>query len=109
MRRLVVGLVVLTAAPVGADDPTFKVGGLVDVRHAHTDDTRSWLDGGLGKLRYGAGVNGRANLLRLSQVSLLLDAELAPVVAAHVQVNADAEPDEAGLRSRADLIEAFVL
>ena len=47
--------------------------------------------------------------MRLSQVSLLLDAELTPVLTAHVQLNADAEPDEAGLRSRADLVEAFVL
>ena len=109
MRRLVVALVLLVPAPAVADDPTIKVGGLLDVRYARTDDTRSWLDGGLGKLRYGAGVNGRANLVRLSQVSLLLDAELTPVLTAHVQLNADAEPDEAGLRSRADLVEAFVL
>lgn len=109
MRRLVVALVLLVPAPAAADDPTIKVGGLLDVRYARTDDTRSWLDGGLGKLRYGAGVNGRANLVRLSQVSLLLDAELTPVLTAHVQLNADAEPDEAGLRSRADLVEAFVL
>ena len=73
MRRILVGLILLAAASAGADDPTFRVGGLADVRDAHTDDTRSWLDGGLGKLRYGAGVNGRADLLRLSQVSLLLE------------------------------------
>jgi hypothetical protein len=109
MRRLVLGLVLLMPARAGADDPTIKMGALVDVRYARTDDTRSWLDGGLGKLRYGAGVNGRADLLRLSQVSLLLDAELTPVLTAHVQVNTDAEPDEAGLRSRVDLVEAFVL
>lgn len=92
-----------------ADDPTIKVGGLLDVRYAHTDETRSGLDGGQGKLRYGAGVNGRADLVRLSQISLLLDAEVTPVLTAHIHVNADAEPDEAGLRARADLVEAFVL
>jgi hypothetical protein len=111
MRRavLVACLVVCAAAPTRADDPTVKVGGLVDVRYAHTDDLRSWLDGGQGKFRYGAGVNGAADLLRLSQVSLLVDAELDPVLSAHLQLNVDAEPDEAGFRSRADLIEAFVL
>jgi hypothetical protein len=109
MRRLAVCLVLLVPAAAGADDPTVKVGGVVDLRYARTDDVRSWLDGGLGKLRYGAGVNGRANLLRVSQLSLLVDAELTPVLTAHVQLNADAEPDEAGLRSRADLVEAFVL
>jgi hypothetical protein len=109
LRRLLAGLILLVPAGAAADDPTIKVGGLVDVRYAHTDDMRSWLDGGPGKLRYGAGVNGRADLVRLSQVSLLLDAELTPVLTAHLQLNADAEPDEAGLRARADLIEAFVL
>lgn len=106
---LAVCLVLLAAARAGADDPVVKVGGLFDVRYAHTDDLRSWLDGGQGKFRYGAGVNGAADLFRLAQVSLLVDAELDPVLFAHLQLNVDAEPDEAGLRSRADLIEAFVL
>jgi hypothetical protein len=102
-------LIALFPALAVADDPTIKMGGLLDVRYARTDDTRSWLDGGQGRLRYGAGVNGPADLLRLSQVSLLVDAEVGPVLGAHLQLNVDAEPDEAGLRSRADLIEAFVL
>jgi hypothetical protein len=102
-------LILLVAGRASADDPTLKVGGLVDVRYAHTDDLLSWLDGGQGKFRYGAGVNGAADLLRLSQLSLLVDAELNPVLGAHVQLNVDAEPDEAGFRSRADLVEAFVL
>lgn len=99
----------LAATTAAAEEPTLKLGGLVDLRYARTDDTRSWLDGGLGKLRYGAGVDGRAHLLRLSQLSLLLDAEIDPALGAHVQINVDAEPDEAGFRSRADLVEAFVL
>src|SRR6185436_45979 len=103
MRRLLVGLMLLVGAPAGADDPTVKVGGLIDARYAHTDDLRSWLDGGQGKFRYGAAVDGPADLLRLSQVSLLVDAEVDPVLTAHLQLNVDAEPDEAGLRSRADL------
>jgi hypothetical protein len=101
----------LLAVPALArgDEPVVKVGGLVDLRYAHTDTQRSWLDGGVGKLRYGAGVAGRADLLRLGQLSLLVDAEPSPVFSAHVQLNVDAEPDEAGLRSRADLVEAFML
>ncbi len=91
-----------------ADDPQVTVGGLIDLRYARTDTERSWFDGGQGKLRYGAGIDGRGDLLRLAQMSLLLDAELTPALAAHVQLNVDAEPDEAGLRSRADLIEAFL-
>jgi hypothetical protein len=101
---------VLLAVPVAAraDDPTVKVGAVIDLRYAHTGDEASYLDRGPGKLRYGAGVNGAANLLRLSQLSLLLDAEINPVVSASVQLNLDAEPDEAGLRSRADLVTAFI-
>lgn len=102
-------LLAVPALAVADDEPAVKVGGLIDVRYAHTDTERGWLDGGLGKLRYGAGVNGRSDLLRLAQLSLLLDAELHPVLSAHVHLNVDGEPDEAGLRSRADLIEAFVL
>lgn len=111
MSRLCGAIVVLVGLPAlaVADDPVVKIGGLVDVRYAHTDKERSWLDGGLGKLRYGAGVDGRADLVRLAQLSLLVDSELSPVFSAHVQLNVDAEPDEAGLRSRADLIEAFLL
>lgn len=111
MRRAGLGVCLIALVPVTgyADDPTVKVGGLVDVRYAKTDDLRTWLDGGQGKFRYGAGVNGAADLLRLSQLSLLVDAELDPVLATHLQLNLDAEPDEAGFRSRADLIEAFVL
>jgi hypothetical protein len=101
---------VLLAIPAAAraDDPTVKVGAVVDLRYARTDDQRSFLDRGPGKLRYGAGVNGAANLMRLSQLSLLVKAEISPVVSAFVQLNVDAEPDEAGLRSRADLITAYL-
>jgi hypothetical protein len=100
----------LLALPVlaWADDPVVELGAVVDVRYVRTDSLRSWLERGPGKLRYGAGVGGSANLLRLSQLSLLLDAELSPTLSAIVQLNADAEPDEEGLRSRVDLVEAFV-
>jgi hypothetical protein len=109
MRRSATALFLALATPALADEPTVKLGALLDVRYARTDSRRSWLDGGFGKLRYGGNVEGRrASLLRLSQLSLLVDAELSPVLDAHLQVNADAEPDEAGLRSRASLIEASV-
>jgi len=98
------------AAPLqgAADEPLLTFGAVVDLRYAHTDREQSWLDGGPGRLRYGAGVNGRADLLRLSQLALTLDADLGPEVAAHVHLGVDAEPDERGLRSRADLIEAYI-
>jgi hypothetical protein len=98
------------AVPVTAraDDPAVKVGAVIDLRYAHTADERSFLDRGPGKLRYGAGVNGAANLLRLSQLSLLLSADINLTLSAFVQMNVDAEPDAVGLRSRADLITAYV-
>jgi hypothetical protein len=102
-------LILALPALSAADEPAVTVGGLIDLRYARTDSERSWLDGGHGKLRYGASVDGPADLVRLAQVSLLLDAELSPVLTTHVQLNVDAEPDGAGLRSRANLIEAFVL
>lgn len=105
-RAILVLLAVPAAAP--AEEATVKVGALVDVRYAHTGSERSGLDRGPGKLRYGAGINGAADLLRVSQLSLLVDAEVSPVFDVSVQLNVDAEPDEAGLRSRADLVEAYL-
>jgi len=97
-----------SAGPLCAQDAFVDVGAVLDLRYVHTDSERSWLDRGTGKLRYGAGVNGAADLLRLSQLSLTFDADVSPTVQAFVHLNADAEPDEEGLRSRVDLVEAFV-
>jgi hypothetical protein len=108
VTRALLGVLVVLPAPGLAQDALVEIGAVLDLRYARTDSVRSWLDRGPGKLRYGAGVNGRADLLRLSQLSLLLDAELSTTVQAFVHLNADAEPDEAGLRSRLDLVEAFV-
>lgn len=74
--RCVAGVALLATGPASgrADEPTVEVAGLVDLRYAHTDTERSGLDGGPGKLRYGAGVDGRSDLLCLAQLSLVLDA-----------------------------------
>ena len=96
------------AAPAQDEAPHFSVGGILDTRFAHTDDTRSWLDGGLGKARYGSlFAGGEADLFRLAQASLLLDASLAEVLAAHVQLRVDAEPDNALRRGKTGLVEAY--
>lgn len=99
---------VLPAAAQEEDEPPrFTVGGILDTRLARTDLTRSWLDGGLGKGRYG-GLNGEeAELARLAQASLLLDASLGELLTAHVQLRVDAEPDNALKRGKAGLVEAF--
>ena len=109
--RALAALTLVAAAPaVRAEDepPKFTVGGILDTRLARTDTTRGWLDGGLGKARYGALVNGEeAELARLSQVSLLLDASLSEVLLAHVQLRLDAEPDAFLKRGKVGLVEAF--
>ncbi|HET8645193.1 MAG TPA: hypothetical protein VFO85_06875, partial [Vicinamibacteria bacterium] len=101
----------LLAAPALAraqeERPSFTVGGILDARMARTDLTRSWLDGGLGKARYGGLTGEEAELARLAQASLLLDASLSEVLQAHVQLRVDAEPDNALKRGKTGLVEAF--
>jgi hypothetical protein len=105
-------LLILTldaTALLAADGESPSIHGLLDMRAIRTDRTRSWLDAGLGKLRYGPPVGEtRATLLRLSQVSLLVDAPLGEVLSAHVQVNAEADGDREADNARVDLIQAFM-
>jgi hypothetical protein len=114
MRKTTTALAVLLAlsAAGGAraedDAPRFTVGGILDARFIRTDTTRSWLDAGLGKARWGSLVGGEeAELARLAQASLLLDAALGEVVQAHVQIRTDAEPDAFLKRGKTGLVEAF--
>lgn len=103
-------LLLAGAGAAGAQDeaPHFSVGGILDTRFVRTGDTRSWLDGGLGKARYGSLVAGEeAELARLAQASLLLDASLGEVLLAHVQLRVDAEPDNALRRGKTGLVEAY--
>lgn len=104
-------LLVLAAAGAARaqdDSPKFSVGGILDARFIRTDTTRSWLDAGLGKERWGSLVNGEeAELARLAQASLLLDASFGEVVQAHVQLRTDAEPDAFLKRGKTGLVEAY--
>jgi hypothetical protein len=97
------------AAPAEDEDgPRVEVGGVLDGRAVSTDRTASWLDGGLGKARYGPPVVAeRATLFRLSQLSLLVDAPVGDLLSAHVQLNAEADGDREQQRSHVDVIEAF--
>ena len=90
------------------DFPRLQFGGLIDVRFAKTDEARSWLDGGLGKTRYGALDEEGSELLRLSQGSLLLTAAASDDLSARLHLNIDAEPHRDLNRSRIDLIEGFI-
>lgn len=89
--------------------PHFKVGGILDTRYVHADDTRSWLDGGMGKLRYGTLRGGKADLFRLSQAAVQLDGSLSEVFDVHVQVKVDAEADATLKRGKFGLVEGYAL
>jgi hypothetical protein len=107
---LAIALLLLPCARATAQDefPKLTFGGLLDARAIETDTTQSWLDGGLGKTRYG-GVDGqRASLFRLSGASLLLHFATSEILSASVQVNLDAQPDNRSERQHVDLVTAFV-
>jgi hypothetical protein len=95
--------------PFVEEEPCFDAGLLLDFRFAYTDDTMSFLDGGLGKTRYGGDEDSDERALaRLAQLSFTADVRLFQGLGAHVQVNFDAEPDRGDAAERMDLIEAFL-
>ena len=106
-------LFIVAAASVSAQEavpeegPSLHWGAVLDLRAARGSEEVSWLDGGLGKTRYGARANGGRDVLALGQASLVLDGKLTEILGAHVQVNLDAEPDAANRRARIGLVEAF--
>jgi hypothetical protein len=93
---------------VQAQDQKFKLGVLLDGRYILTDLPVSWLDEGLGKLRYGGENNDRRNLFRLAQASVLLNASFTDSLSAKVQVNVDSEPERSLQRRPVDIIEAYL-
>lgn len=94
--------------PFSQEEPRFEAGLLFDLRFAYTDDTLGFLDGGLGKTRYGGDEEGDERALaRLSQLSVTADLRLFEGLDAHLQVNVDAEPDRGSAADRLDVIEAF--
>lgn len=73
---------------------------VLDGRVITTPPSKSFLDGGLGKTRYGH--EPRAVQLKLAQAALLGQFELRPDLVFRAQVNIDAEHD---FERRADLVE----
>lgn len=104
--------VLLAGTPATAqEERSVSVHGIVDARIGRSDAPRGWLDGGLGKVRYGATAarpDETAAFAALSQASLVVDARASEVLGAHVQVNLDAEPDPTATRAHAGLVEAFL-
>ena len=64
-----------------------------DFRYIRTDATASWLEGALGKSRYGGDGSTRQNLFRIPQASFVVDTRLASGLTTHLHVNLDLEPE----------------
>lgn len=91
-------------------EPAFELGTVWDFRFVRTGVTRSWLDGELGKARYGGDGSTRRNLFRIAQASFVLDMRPVDNLTTHVHVNLDLEPENPEGRygwDRIRLIEAF--
>lgn len=98
----------LLAAPVASGEGfRLKVEGLVDLRAARTGDTTGWLDGGLGKLRFGGEDGDGRTLLALAQSSAVLRASLGEDLRAFVQVNVDTGSRVPSGLAGVDLVEAW--
>ena len=97
------------AEPEAGDRPRITWGAVLDFRAARGSEEKAWLDGGLGKTRYGTPSGEGRTQLAIGQASLVADAALSEILAAHVQLNLDAEPNAAVSRARAGLVEAFAL
>ena len=81
----------LTASSTAAEtDFSFDYRGYFDAGAVHTDQTKSWLDGGSGKGRYGANSSGDNRFKPvLSEAALIGDALLGPAWRAHLHVKFD--------------------
>jgi hypothetical protein len=105
---LLVVPVLAAAAPAarGEDGLRVKPGAVLDFRAGHVDAAPAWLQGGLGKLRYGEG--GDAGFVRLPQASLLLKVEMGDSLDVRGHVNVDAEPGAEERQSRVAPVEAYL-
>jgi hypothetical protein len=109
MARAAPALALLLLAATAAAEEGFRlrVEGFVDLRGVRADETTSWLDGGLGKLRYGGEDGEPRSLLALAQSSVVLRASLGEDLRAHVQANVDTGSYAAPGLAGADLVEAW--
>ena len=95
-------LMLLSAPGVRADD-RFKFNVVFDGRILTTPTSTSFLDGGLGKTRYGH--EPRAVEAKLAQAALLGRVELRPDLSIRAHVNVDAEHN---FKRRVDLVEGVI-
>lgn len=93
-------LSVLSSSQVSAND-NIKFNGILDIRGIQTDDNLSWLNGGLGKSRYG---NNSSRLTgNLAEAALITTIKLNPNVKSRFYIKYDNEQ-----KNQLDLIEGFL-
>jgi len=98
----------LLAGPAAAQEGfRLRLEGLVDLRLARTDGTTGWLDGGLGKLRWGGEDGAARTVPALAQASVVLRAGLGEALRAHVQANVDTGSYPSSGLAGVDLVEAW--
>ena len=92
-----------------SEESQLSIGAYLDFRGISADRGQSWLDGGFGKSRYGSEGNDRTELLRPSQIALLLEGELNESLSVQLHGNLDLESDRGFASSRFDLVEGSIL
>jgi hypothetical protein len=88
--------------------PRVNIGAVLDGRFIVTDWPTSWLNGELGKNRYGGENDESRELGRLSQASLLLSIGLSDSLSARVQLSVDAEHNLVQKPAWLDLVEGLI-
>jgi len=98
----------LVAGVVEAEGFRLRVDGLVDLRAARTDQTTGWLDGGLGKLRWGGEDGEPRTVLALAQSAAAFRASLGEELRAYAHVGVDTGSYPVSGLSGLDLVEGWV-
>lgn len=108
MRASPLLALLLLAAPAAAEEGfRLRAEGLVDLRLVRTDGTTGWLDGGLGKLRWGGEDGAARTVPALAQASVVLRADLGEALRAYAQANVDTGSYPSSGLAGADLVEAW--
>jgi len=96
----------LLGMPAAASEgfPKIRFQGLLDVRTAAADDTVSWLDGGLGKTRYGGSGDGDGRFIgRLAEASLIALPQFSWALSGHFHIKFDKDQ-----HSPVDIVDAYL-
>lgn len=108
MFRLLMLLSAFSLLPMGAyaGDYFFEysVKGIIDLRAVNTDGTRSWMDGGPGKTRYGGTRQGDSRSTgQLAEAALVLSSRINWSLTGHLSLKYD--PDQ---KHVFDVLEGFI-